>query len=1092
MIRKALYWVMLLALFFSAFGMENIPPVYAQDGGTEEPVATESPVQETPTPEPEETVTPPAETTVEVTITPQPTTDEQVTVTATPSPEVEAQIVGGTEADPGEYPWQVALVGGTSTGFYWGAGYQFCGGTLIAAQWVLTAAHCITEDDGSVSPVNSLDVVAGIWDLEYPTSGYQRRDVIQIIRHPSYNGYTKDNDIALLKLSSPVSLGGSGATKTAVIPLVPSTIGSLTGSSSWVTGWGNTETNNYYGWGSPPRLREAEVPIIANSICNDANHYGGRINDNMMCAGYDAGGKDSCQGDSGGPLIVSNSGQWQLAGVVSWGNGCADPYSQGVYARVSRYVDWIAFMQDPAILTYPLQGSSIGAIYSPTFTWNKVNAANWYRLYVSGPSGVVFDQWLDASQVCSGSVCTTNLGPSIMLGGGSHQWYVQTYSATLGYGPWSNDTQPTNFTVTSPSAPVAAVLTEPKGNILENYTPTYKWGKVGTATYYRLYVSGPSGVVLDQWYKSADICDSPTANVCSVASPALVGGNYAWYVQTYNPAGYGPWSNTDANGVVQPTNFNTSTTVPVAAVLTEPKGDITTNFYPTYKWGKVGTATYYRLYVSGPGGVVLDQWYKAADICDNPTAGVCQVPSPRLGVGAHAWYVQTYSPAGYGTWSNTNANGVIQPTNFSTAMPAILTEQPTLTYPITNIFENYNPEYTWNKVTGALYYHLYVSGPAGLVLDQWYEALSICSDVDNKCRVASPTLAGGSYAWYVQSWNLAGYGPWSNTNASGVVQPTNFSTTTTVPIAAILTEPKGDIATNYTPTYKWGKVSTATYYRLYVSGPSGVVLDKWYKAVDICDNPTAGVCQVASSTLVGGSYGWYVQTYSPAGYGPWSNTNANGVVQPTNFNTTIPAVPAAAVLTAPKNDIGTDYNPTYTWPKVATATWYRLYISGPAGLVLDQWYQASSICGGDNICRVVSPTLAGGVHAWYVQTYNQSGYGPWSNTNANGVVQPTNFSTTIPSIPVGATLTAPTGTITNLTPTYTWGKVSMVTWYRLYVKDAYGVVVDKWYPSVDICNATTCSVVSPTLKRGDHTWWVQTYSGAGYGPWKGASFKVSP
>ncbi len=416
-------------------------------------------------------------------------------------------------------------------------------------------------------------------------------------------------------------------------------------------------------------------------------------------------------------------------------------------------------------------------------------------------------------------------------------------------------------------------------------------------------------------------------------------------------------------------------------------------------------------------------------------------------------------------------------------MPAVLIEQPTLTYPPAggNILENYNPDYTWNKLTGALYYRLYVSGPSGVVLDQWYEALSICSNVDNKCRVASPTLTGGAYVWYVQSWNPAGYGPWSNNT-----QPTNFSTTITVPVAATLFAPKGSILTDYTPTYKWNKVATATYYRLYVSGPSGVVLDQWYKAADICLGVIVGQeCSVASPTLTGGAYVWYVQTYSPAGYGPWSNNT-----QPTNFNSTIPAVPAAAVLSAPKGNILTDYNPTYTWTKVTTATYYRLYVSGPSGVVLDQWYQASGICSDvDSKCKVVSPTLAGGAYAWYVQTYNPSGYGPWSNNT-----QPTNFSTTVPRLPAGATLTAPIGTITNPTPTYTWTKVNMAVWYRLYVNGPSGVVKDQWYQAVEVCDSVTnvCSVSSPKLERGDHIWWVQTYSGAGYGPWKSASFKVNP
>jgi putative multiple sugar transport system substrate-binding protein len=753
---------------------------------------------------------------------------------------------------------------------------------------------------------------------------------------------------------------------------------------------------------------------------------------------------------------------------------------------------------------YPATPTDIGINYTPTYQWNKVFSATWYRLYVSGASGVVVDQWYEASSICDASVCSVMSGPSATLAGGSYSWYVQTYNAA-GYGPWSNNTQPTNFTTTIPSAPAAATSLSPgtvnpatPADIGTNYTPMYSWDKITGATYYHLYVSGPSGVVLDQWYPSASIC--PMA-VCSVASPTLGGGTYSWYVQTYNSVGYGPWSNTSGS-VIQPVRFTTSSTPPAAATSLSPgtvnpatPTDIGTNYTPTYSWDKITGATWYRLYVSGPSGVALDQWYQAEVICPS----TCSVTSPLLGGGTYSWYVQTYGPAGYGPWSNTSGS-VIQPVRFTTSStpPAAATSlSPGTVNPATptDIGTNYTPTYSWDKITGATWYRLYVSGPSGVALDQWYQAEVICPST---CSVASPLLGGGTYSWYVQTYGPGGYGPWSNTVGS-VIQPVRFTTSSTPPLAATSLSPgtvnpatPADIGTNYTPTYSWDKIAGATYYHLYVSGPSGVVLDQWYQASSICPS----TCSVASPLLGGGTYSWYVQTYGPGGYGPWSNT-VGSVIQPVRFSTTTTLSAATSLSPGTVNpatpaDIGTNYTPTYSWDKITGATWYRLYVSGPGGVVLDQWYQASSIC--PSTCSVISPLLGGGTYSWYVQTYGPAGYGPWSNTSGS-VIQPVRFTTATPAIPAGATLTLPTSgaTTASHTPTYTWTKVDMATWYHLYVKGPGGVVVkDQWYQSSSVCIGATCTVVSPTLESGFHTWWIQTYNAAGYGPWKSATFTVSP
>ncbi|MCA9867615.1 MAG: trypsin-like serine protease [Anaerolineae bacterium] len=247
-------------------------------------------------------------------------------------------IVGGQEADPGEWPWQVALV---SKGIDPGNG-QFCGGALIDERWVLTAAHCV-----DTATTNSLDIVAGIHDLVTVDAGAVRVALSQIIVHPGWNDSTKDNDIALLKLAQPIAERARSATALPIAysKLPPASVGALVGVDATVTGWGNRSSS---GQDFPARLHEVVVPIISNVDCHNAY---GNLTDNMLCAGLAQGGKDSCQGDSGGPLVVADGPNWQQAGIVSFGIGCALPGYPGVYTRVSRYLDWIASNIHPVVTT---------------------------------------------------------------------------------------------------------------------------------------------------------------------------------------------------------------------------------------------------------------------------------------------------------------------------------------------------------------------------------------------------------------------------------------------------------------------------------------------------------------------------------------------------------------------------------------------------------------------------------------------------------------------------------------------------------------------------------------------------------------------
>jgi secreted trypsin-like serine protease len=238
-----------------------------------------------------------------------------------PASPKEAFIVGGKPVnDIKDAHWQVALMSGT---------FQFCGGSLIATNWVLTAAHCV--DNGIVQKdPKRLDVLAGTLNK---TTGGVRSNVDKMFVNPKWTQTDKqfDFDATLLKLKTPV---------TVVQPIdVIAPNGTLaTGVNIMVSGWGATSE----GGPASDILRFVLVPVVSTTDCNKPESYDGRITDQMFCAGAREGGLDSCQGDSGGPVMSVVGGNEQLVGVVSWGFGCARALKYGVYTRVSAVSQWIS------------------------------------------------------------------------------------------------------------------------------------------------------------------------------------------------------------------------------------------------------------------------------------------------------------------------------------------------------------------------------------------------------------------------------------------------------------------------------------------------------------------------------------------------------------------------------------------------------------------------------------------------------------------------------------------------------------------------------------------------------------------------------
>uniref|UniRef100_A0A7N5K3B2 Coagulation factor VII n=1 Tax=Ailuropoda melanoleuca TaxID=9646 RepID=A0A7N5K3B2_AILME len=238
----------------------------------------------------------------------------------------QGRIVGGKVCPKGECPWQAILKV---------KGALLCGGTLLDASWVVSAAHCFEK----LSNWKNLTVVLGEHDLSKDEGEEQERHVTRVIIPNKYIPRQTNHDIALLHLSRPVTFTDH------VVPLcLPEkafserTLASVRFST--VSGWGRLLDRG----ATALQLMAIDVPRVMTQDCQQQSRkWVGSpvITENMFCAGYLDGSKDACQGDSGGPHATKFQGTWYLTGIVSWGEGCAAEGHFGVYTRVSQYIKWL-------------------------------------------------------------------------------------------------------------------------------------------------------------------------------------------------------------------------------------------------------------------------------------------------------------------------------------------------------------------------------------------------------------------------------------------------------------------------------------------------------------------------------------------------------------------------------------------------------------------------------------------------------------------------------------------------------------------------------------------------------------------------------
>ncbi|XP_065367787.1 trypsin beta-like [Calliphora vicina] len=226
-------------------------------------------------------------------------------------PELDGRIVGGEDTTIDSYPYQVSIRL---------FGSHICGGSIVNNRVVITAAHCIYSFLG-----------ASAYSVQYGTTvvGGDNNVVLveRIIKNENYDSSVINNDVALIFLASDIPYSATAK------PIQLASEEPAPGTPAVVSGWGTLTE----GGSAASILQQVSVEIVARPECQEKYSDVNQITDKMVCAGVNGGGKDACQGDSGGPLVANG----KLAGIVSWGVGCAQKNFPGVYSNVATLRNWI-------------------------------------------------------------------------------------------------------------------------------------------------------------------------------------------------------------------------------------------------------------------------------------------------------------------------------------------------------------------------------------------------------------------------------------------------------------------------------------------------------------------------------------------------------------------------------------------------------------------------------------------------------------------------------------------------------------------------------------------------------------------------------
>jgi hypothetical protein len=567
---------------------------------------------------------------------------------------------------------------------------------------------------------------------------------------------------------------------------------------------------------------------------------------------------------------------------------------------------------------------------------------------------MVYDEWYLDADICNGATCSHQpYGLDYTLNDGTYTWYLRAWSEEEGYSPWGART----FSVANHSPDKVTTIRDPLE--LDTRRPRFDFDAPLGASWFRFYVADTAGTkIWDQWVTRPDACgalEATTCNLTRIPHDLVDGTTYQLWIQTWGPAGTGPWSDVYLFTVDVP-----APSLPDGLVMSANDGD------PHFSWNDQDTATWYQLVVIDSTGASLhDQWYERDPICDGATCGV--LPGVHPPNGSVTWYVRAWSPGGYSTGGE---NGFARADDtLSTSVPAaptglqsipggLVTDRDTLTY-------------TWDA-GGAAYYRLRVTNAASgvVITDAWYRRqtdLDGCPGSTCSLPLSDVYLRNGTYDIDVLGWTPSGSGPWSAPVSVTIQAPPAVIPVQTAPIADAIVDTDQ-------PVLAWDGASGMSWYNLYVAAGSTVYLNEWRRAetLDCSAGDTTCVFDAAdwdTVVLPNGDYRWYVQSYSPAG--------ASSVpTKEETFEVAIPVPAAPASGRTPADGVMvTTATVTFTWEPVDYALWYNVQIHDPdSTLVVDQWFAAETC--GPSTCsaEIVVPH---GHYTWQLRSWNRTDYGPF-------------------------------------------------------------------------------------------------------------------